>query len=264
MNDLVPVTKREIAGLLIETVCARHIWEFVGAKKKFPDWIRIRIQQGGFEKSNDFIILPQKGKNAGRPLTEYFVTMDMGKHLAMMERNEKGKIIRQWFIDRVNEYERMLTESPTQLIIRAVEIFENRLVTEEKSRKDLELKYENLKQDFELKYNEVQNVPKLDIPARLKGPDNYLAIREYARMHGKSKLSRAKSQSLGKAASELCRLNNYKIQKHESWTYGDFQVNIYPEKVLDVVFGKDENKSISLNNYFTESENYVREDVLFS
>lgn len=86
----------------IETVNARDLHEFVESKQEFSNWIKSRIRDYGFKKDNDFIVFDKIiiNSNGGRPATEYHLTIDMAKHLAMTERNDKGMQIRQWFIDR--------------------------------------------------------------------------------------------------------------------------------------------------------------------
>ena len=63
----------------------------------FNDWIRRRIQEFDFEDGKDFYSILRKSL-LGRKPTDYHLTMDMAKELAMLERNEVGKRIRQYFI----------------------------------------------------------------------------------------------------------------------------------------------------------------------
>ena len=96
---LVPVSEGEIGGTSVRTVNARdlHTWLEVG--KKFADWIQDRVEQYGFTQDVDYIVIPEIGKNGGRPRNEYAIALDMAKELAMVERTPKGKEARLYFID---------------------------------------------------------------------------------------------------------------------------------------------------------------------
>ncbi len=99
MNDLIKIGSFDNK----ETVNARELHEFLEVKTIFANWIKRRVEEYGFEKDNDFIILLKNGKNSGRPSEEYHISTDMAKELSMVERNEKGKIARTWFIERDNK-----------------------------------------------------------------------------------------------------------------------------------------------------------------
>ena len=82
------------------TVNARDLHEFLKSKQEFANWIKSRIRDYGFEKNHDFVVFDNFIKNpqGGRPSKEYHVTLDMAKELSMVERNEKGKQARRYFI----------------------------------------------------------------------------------------------------------------------------------------------------------------------
>jgi len=65
--------------------------------KVFGTWITDRIKQLGLVENQDVIAFPEIGENpqGGRPSKEYHLTLDMAKHLAMIERTPKGKEARQ-------------------------------------------------------------------------------------------------------------------------------------------------------------------------
>ncbi len=66
--------------------------------KKFADWIKDRIEQYGFIEETDYVAFSQNGEK-GRPTVEYAISLDMAKELSMVERNDKGKQARQYFIE---------------------------------------------------------------------------------------------------------------------------------------------------------------------
>ena len=98
---LIPVVAGEIAGQSIPTVNARDLHAFLKVGKVFAAWIKERVEEYGFIEGQDFIVFSGSGKNpkGGRPTTEYHCTLDMGKELSMVERNDRGKQARRYFIE---------------------------------------------------------------------------------------------------------------------------------------------------------------------
>jgi anti-repressor protein len=108
MNELIKIQNE--SGK--QTVNARELWEFLESKKDFSDWIKRRIEHYGFEKEKDFTTIQGKS-TGGRPIIDYYVTLEMGKELSMVENTEKGRAARNYFI----ECEKKLKENPQNLIM---------------------------------------------------------------------------------------------------------------------------------------------------
>ena len=99
-NHFPVVSVGEIGGAEIQTVNARELHAFLGVGKVFAAWVTERIGQYDFAEDLDYVVISETGKNrsGGRPSKEYHISLDMAKELAMVERNEKGKEVRQYFI----------------------------------------------------------------------------------------------------------------------------------------------------------------------
>lgn len=86
---------------------ARDLHKFLGVGRKFNTWIKERINEYGFVKNQDFIIVQtiasQNGEakigRGGHNKVDYHITLDMAKELAMVEKNAKGREIRRYFIE---------------------------------------------------------------------------------------------------------------------------------------------------------------------
>ena len=113
MNQLIPLQSQTIDGNAVETVNARELHAFLESKQDFSTWIKNRINEYGFIENQDFAVSHKKMENpqGGRPSIEYYISLDMAKELSMVERNEKGKQARQYFI----ECERKLRETQAKL-----------------------------------------------------------------------------------------------------------------------------------------------------
>ena len=95
-NGLIPIYEGEYERV----VDARELHEFLESKQDFTDWIKNRISKYGFIEGEEFtIILGKTSERGGRPSTEYALTIDTAKEIAMVENNEQGHIIRKYFID---------------------------------------------------------------------------------------------------------------------------------------------------------------------
>lgn len=94
MNDLIKIEKTKINGAEINSVNAKDIHSFLEVKSRFNDWIKNRLSD--FIENEDYIIVT---KNLVTEANDIFVTLDTAKHLSMLERNDKGKQARQYFIE---------------------------------------------------------------------------------------------------------------------------------------------------------------------
>lgn len=100
-QDLIPVFSGEIAGQSVQLVDARLLHQFLESLQDFTNWIKNRIADYGFLEGQDYsIILSNRSDGkAGKRRTDYHLTLDMAKELSMVERNEKGRQARRYFID---------------------------------------------------------------------------------------------------------------------------------------------------------------------
>jgi phage anti-repressor protein len=93
-SGIVPVYEDREARVLVN---ARELHEFLGVSWKFTDWIQDRIEKYKFSEEDFFRF---SGKSTGgRPMTDYLLTIDMAKELAMVENNDKGREVRRYFIE---------------------------------------------------------------------------------------------------------------------------------------------------------------------
>ena len=93
--ELIKLTKNSQG---IETVNARELHEFLEVKSKFADWFKNRVSEFGFIENSDFVSVSKILESGGRSI-EYHISIDMAKELSMLERNDKGKQARLYFIE---------------------------------------------------------------------------------------------------------------------------------------------------------------------
>jgi phage anti-repressor protein/phage regulator Rha-like protein len=100
-NQFPLIQKGVIDGQMIQMVDARDLHHFLQVGKVFGAWITERVDQFNFLENQDFVVFSEIGKNpqGGRPTKEYGLTLGMAKELAMVERNDQGKRVRQYFIE---------------------------------------------------------------------------------------------------------------------------------------------------------------------
>ena len=98
---------------LVQTVNARDLHEALEIGWDFSTWIERQL--GDFKENQDFIIFHKKvEKSKGRPMKDYALTLDTAKHICMMARCEKGKQLRQYFIEVEKQFRLGHTAAPQQ------------------------------------------------------------------------------------------------------------------------------------------------------
>ncbi|EPC0821886.1 antA/AntB antirepressor family protein [Escherichia albertii] len=110
-SQLIPVFNGTIANETTLLCNARDLHAFLGVKKVFAAWITNRISEYEFIENQDYILLSNLGKQTsgrgGHNRKDYHLTLDTAKELAMVERNEKGRQIRRYFIECEKKYRNM-------------------------------------------------------------------------------------------------------------------------------------------------------------
>ena len=119
MNELVNITKTTINDEEVNAVNARELWQKLESKQRFADWIKDRLE--GFTDGQDFTVHKiMKGEDGRFQPTEYIISLDVAKHIAMLERNEQGRKIRQYFIEVEKEFRRQTSKTlPTPEVLMA-------------------------------------------------------------------------------------------------------------------------------------------------
>ena len=93
-EELIKVNKEN------NTVSARELHEFLEIGTRFDKWFN-RMCEYGFNENSDFRAIAQKRPTAQCNITTYIdyeITIDMAKEISMIQRTEKGKQARQYFI----------------------------------------------------------------------------------------------------------------------------------------------------------------------
>ncbi|UCS89692.1 antA/AntB antirepressor family protein [Lactococcus lactis] len=96
MNQLITIKQNENSD---QVVSGRELHEFLEVKTPYHIWFE-RMAEYGFTENVDFIGFEQKSsKLGGRPSVDHALKLDMAKEISMIQRNEKGKQARQYFIE---------------------------------------------------------------------------------------------------------------------------------------------------------------------
>lgn len=99
-SQLIPVFNGDISNESTLLCDARELHRHLEVGKRFASWIKERISEYGFVENQDYIAISQiREIGHGRGRIDYHLTLDTAKELAMVERNEKGRQVRRYFID---------------------------------------------------------------------------------------------------------------------------------------------------------------------
>lgn len=98
-GDLIPTFNGILDGIEQPLVDARTLHAFLEVGRDFSNWIKARIFDYDFVENQDYVLtLAKKGERQNVIVHEYHLTLDMAKELAMVERSERGRQVRRYFI----------------------------------------------------------------------------------------------------------------------------------------------------------------------
>lgn len=120
MNELIKITYRDDCP----AVSARDLHEFLEIETPYHKWFP-RMCEYGFTEGQDFSVTDIFVHNpAGGPQTQKdaILSIDMAKEICMIQRNEKGKQARQYFLQLERDW-----NSPEKVMARALKIADKRI-----------------------------------------------------------------------------------------------------------------------------------------
>lgn len=112
MNELLKINTTDSERI---TVSARELHKALEVNTDFNHWFT-RMCEYGFEDGKDFATFLSES-TGGRPSQDAQITVDMAKEIAMLQRTEKGKEVRKYFIQIEKEW-----NSPERVMARALTI----------------------------------------------------------------------------------------------------------------------------------------------
>ena len=110
MNELINVTLNDNHEPIVS---GRQLHEALGVKTAYKDWFP-RMTEYGFTEGEDFSSFLSKS-TGGRPSQDHIIKLDMAKEIAMIQRTDKGKEVRQYFIQVEKDF-----NSPEKIMARAL------------------------------------------------------------------------------------------------------------------------------------------------
>lgn len=121
MNKVIKINSEAL------TVSARDLHDALEVKTAFKDWFP-RMCEYGFNEGVDFNMLKNErvqfegNREVTRELTDYQISIDMAKEICMIQRTEKGREVRKYFLDLEKAW-----NTPEQVMARALKIADQKI-----------------------------------------------------------------------------------------------------------------------------------------
>lgn len=189
---------------------ARELHSFLEVTERFSSWME-RMFKYGFTQGVDYTPLTFLHPQNKQETTDYALTLDTAKEISMIQRSEKGKQARQYFIECERKANALIKSmSPSEILLFQAQ----RLVNFEKEQ-------EQMKEQIKL------------IEAKMITRPNYFTVMGYS-VYNKKSVGRDLAANIGRKASALCRQRGLAVDRVSDPRFG--LVGSYPTHVLDEIF----------------------------
>ena len=161
------------------TVLGRDLYDALEIDSNYTTWFK-RMCAYGFEVGKDYILVFQK-RNTNNPknpytnVTDHQITIPMAKEICMLQRSEKGKEFRQYFIKIEEQW-----NSPEAVLARALQIANQKLTEIKNSHIKLEEKVAIQEQQIQ------EMTPKASYYDIVLNCRDLVSVTEIAKDYGKS------------------------------------------------------------------------------
>ncbi|HEM3172917.1 TPA: phage antirepressor KilAC domain-containing protein [Streptococcus suis] len=114
MNEIINVSVNDNQE---PVVSGRQLHEALGVNSNYTTWFD-RMTEYGFTENEDYVLLSNFGNQTGRGghnKVDHIIKLDMAKEIAMIQRTDRGKQVRQYFIQIEKDF-----NSPEKIMARAL------------------------------------------------------------------------------------------------------------------------------------------------
>lgn len=136
MSELIPIQDNDGA----QAVMGRDLHEFLEIETPYNKWFP-RMVEYGFIAGQDFTdknVHEQDKLGRSREVMNHIVSLDMAKEISMIQRTEKGKQARQYFIQCERRAKEPAQLSPEELMARAIKVADSTIKELEAKTRELE------------------------------------------------------------------------------------------------------------------------------
>lgn len=216
------------------TVMGRDLHNFLGVTERYSSWFE-RMQQYGFAETIDYLGCKVFNTLAKQELQDHQLTIEMAKEISMLQRNEKGKQARQYFIQLEKEW-----NSPEKVMARALKIADEKIQC---------LETENLQQKQML----AEFSPKASYyDVVLQAPD-VVSATQIAKDYGKSAIW----------LNNILHENKVQFKQGGVWLlYQKYADKGYTKSKTEVYNGSDGKQHSKIHTYWTQKGRLFIYDLL--
>jgi anti-repressor protein len=162
LENLIKIEERNGEQL----VSGRNLHEFLEMKTKFKDWFP-RMCEYGFIENKDYIAVAQKRATAQgneTTYTDYLMKISMAKELSMLQRNERGKQAREYFIKCEEAW-----NSEDMVLARALQIQKKKIL--------------GYKEHIEVLENKIkEDAPRVSFAETIEKASDCILVREFSKI----------------------------------------------------------------------------------
>lgn len=145
--ELIPVHTNPDGG---NVVMGRDLHEFLEVATPYKDWFP-RMVAYGFSAGQDFSSILSENTGRGRPQQDHIISLDMAKEISMIQRTERGKQARQYFIECERRMKQLQPElTPEQLMAKALLQAEQTMLEQTQAIEALNTRVEDMEPSYNL------------------------------------------------------------------------------------------------------------------
>ena len=222
-----------------DVVSARDLHQFLIIEsvnnivgEQFNHWIK-RMLEHGFEKDVDYCIIEydytgaeiSQSDNQRVSKRDYTLTLDTAKEISMLQRNDKGKQARQYFIEVEKRHRQIRSDlSPLEIMVMSAQ----KLLDQDRQMQAMKVQNDMIYAKTTAMESDIKV---LNIRTSTR-PDYYTVVGYAVRIGRKIGIDIAKT--IGQKAQRICVAHNYPVDSVPDPRFG--RVGSYPEDVLKPLF----------------------------